>query len=154
MTSDTPLRRSILGQQPPSHAPLQEPDIAYMPSGEPTYERDAVPSDVSDGDEAEDHQTGAATEESSGGEGEDSCFAAPLNDLDASEEEEIAPDEDEDELESATPRERKRGVSTPRIPRTPRKARTTKQLLAQPTPHSKAALRKRRRIALAVPPPP
>ena len=43
---------------------------------------------------------------------------------------------------------------TPRTPRTPRRIRTAKELLAQPTPHSKAALRKRKRTALAVRPPP
>ncbi|KAI0749213.1 P-loop containing nucleoside triphosphate hydrolase protein [Daedaleopsis nitida] len=69
--------------------------------------------------------------------------------------------EEESEVESVvsepkTPsRKRKRGVpSTPKTPRTPRRPRADKGSLAQPTPHSKAALRRRKKTALAVRPPP
>ncbi|KAL6301181.1 P-loop containing nucleoside triphosphate hydrolase protein [Sparassis latifolia] len=76
-------------------------------------------------------------------------------------------DEDEEECETTipalptTPSRRKRTVVTRRTPRTPRTPRRRAKAveagpstLAQPTPHSKAALRKRRRTALAVRPPP
>lgn len=90
-------------------------------------------------------------------------FEAPLKDEsdddDGAEEDDVVA-----ELEPRTPsRKRKRaGTTTPRTPRrtgtasaatTPRR-RGKDASLAQPTPHSKAALRKRRKTALAVRPPP
>ena len=83
-------------------------------------------------------------------------------DADASGDEEERPEEDEDVLfnEPKTPRKRKRGRAvpptprTPKTPRTPRRPRADKTSLAQPTPHSKAALRRRKKTALAVRPPP
>ncbi|KZT07411.1 P-loop containing nucleoside triphosphate hydrolase protein [Laetiporus sulphureus 93-53] len=84
-------------------------------------------------------------------------------------------DEEEDEpadLPQTPSRKRKRTAPAPRTPRKPRTPRTPKtprrttgtprrsrtqqftSSLAQPTPHSKAALRKRKRAALAVRPPP
>ncbi|KAJ2973019.1 hypothetical protein NUW54_g12146 [Trametes sanguinea] len=95
-------------------------------------------------------------------------FEAPLND--ESEEDENIDDDNDDvaELEPRTPSRRKRkraGTSTPRTPRTPRRtgsatATTPRRgrapqdaSLAHPTPHSKAALRRRKKTALAVRPP-
>ena len=68
-------------------------------------------------------------------------------------------DEDDESVvsEPKTPsRKRKRGrvPPTPKTPRTPRRPRADKGSLAQPTPHSKAALRRRKKTALAVRPPP
>ncbi|KAL1940128.1 hypothetical protein VTO73DRAFT_9079 [Trametes versicolor] len=106
--------------------------------------------------EDEDHSE--SSDDASGDE-----FEAPLKD--ESEDEDDA-DEDEDnvvaEVEPRTPsRKRKRaGTTTPRTPRrtgatTPRRRGRGKDAsLAQPTPHSKAALRTRRKTALAVRPPP
>ncbi|CDO71789.1 hypothetical protein BN946_scf184939.g13 [Trametes cinnabarina] len=99
-------------------------------------------------------------------------FEAPLND-DSDVDEDVDNNEEDDvvaELEPRTPSRRKRkraGTSTPRTPRTPRRtasATTTTATprrgrppkdasLAHPTPHSKAALRKRKKTALAVRPP-
>ena len=72
-------------------------------------------------------------------------------------------DEDEETASAAVPqtpsrrkrkRERERAVPlTPRTPKTPRRPRTRKDKV-EPTPHSKAALRRRKRTALAVRPPP
>ncbi|OCH85430.1 P-loop containing nucleoside triphosphate hydrolase protein [Obba rivulosa] len=101
---------------------------------------------------------------------EDDIYEAQSEDEE--EEELVAEPEDESEPDIPPPprtpsRKRKRASSipaTPRTPRTPRRAaapattprrpRTTRMALAQPTPHSKAALRKRKRAALAVRPPP
>ncbi|KAL7278893.1 hypothetical protein ACG7TL_006724 [Trametes sanguinea] len=97
-------------------------------------------------------------------------FEAPLNDNDESEEEEDINEDDDDvaELEPRTPSRRKRkraGTTTPRTPRTPRRTASATATtprrgrppkdasLAHPTPHSKAALRRRKKTALAVRPP-
>ncbi len=103
--------------------------------------------------------------ESSGDSGDE--FEAPPADEESEDEEMNAAassdEEDEDEVsfdEPKTPRKRKRqGVvprtpRTPKTPRTPRRPRADKSSLAQPTPHSKAALRRRKKTALAVRPPP
>ena len=114
-----------------------------------------------------DHESEANSEDefhappASGSEDEEGSEGAPSEDDAASHRD---PDEhDDDELASAalpqTPSRRGRGKRkrtvppTPRTPKTPRRprARTDK---AQPTPHSKAALRKRKKTALAVRPPP
>ena len=97
----------------------------------------------------------------SGSEDEDSSEGAPSED-DATSHRDPDDDEAEDPVSAALPQtpsrrgrgKRKRTVPpTPRTPKTPRgpRARTDK---AQPTPHSKAALRKRKKTALAVRPPP
>ena len=105
-------------------------------------------------------------------------FEVPLVDDDDSEdadrsEGEPSEDEAQDDDESLIPDEprtpprrgrgrgkRKRAPATPRTPRTPRTPKTPRRpradraALAQPTPHSKAALRRRKKTALAVRPPP
>ncbi|KAI9000488.1 P-loop containing nucleoside triphosphate hydrolase protein [Trametes punicea] len=101
-------------------------------------------------------------------------FEAPLNDeSDADDRKDDDAEEEEGvvaELEPRTPSRRKRrraGTSNPRTPRTPRTPRRVAPIttttprrrakdtsLAQPTPHSKAALRRRKKTALAVRPPP
>ncbi|KAI0649566.1 P-loop containing nucleoside triphosphate hydrolase protein [Trametes meyenii] len=116
------------------------------------------------------------SESSDGGSGDE--FEAPPDgehsDVDVDADTRVDEDEEGDvvaELAPRTPsRKRKRaGTSTPRTPssRTPRRSATTTPrrrkakgededgaALTQPTPHSKAALRRRKRTALAVRPPP
>ena len=103
-----------------------------------------------------------ADSDSESEDGDDSAdeFKASASE-DEEEEEEADSDEDEDDesvvSEPKTPsRKRKRGrvPPTPKTPRTPRRPRAEKGSLAQPTPHSKAALRRRKKTALAVRPPP
>lgn len=106
----------------------------------------------------EDEDRSESSDDASGDE-----FEAPLKNESEDEDED---DEDEDnvvaEVEPRTPsRKRKRaGTTTPRTPRrtgatTPRRRGRAKDAsLAQPTPHSKAALRARKKTALAVRPPP
>ncbi|KAI1786444.1 P-loop containing nucleoside triphosphate hydrolase protein [Ganoderma leucocontextum] len=97
----------------------------------------------------------------SGSDDEDGSEGAPSEDK---ADNPVVDDDDEEQTTSAavpqTPSrrgrrgKRKRAVPpTPRTPKTPRRprARTDK---AQPTPHSKAALRRRKKTALAVRPPP
>ncbi|RPD52623.1 hypothetical protein L227DRAFT_589631 [Lentinus tigrinus ALCF2SS1-6] len=97
-------------------------------------------------------------------------FEAPPVDEESEEEMDVDASSDDEEAENADadisfdepkpPRKRKRGGGvpraprTPRTPRTPRRPRADKTSLAQPTPHSKAALRRRKKTALAVRPPP
>lgn len=100
--------------------------------------------------------------------GDDSAddFRASDAEEDSADEEEPDPESEEDDgpedesviREPKTPsRKRKRGRAippTPKTPRTPRRPRADKGSLAHPTPHSKAALRRRKKTALAVRPPP
>ncbi|TBU44332.1 P-loop containing nucleoside triphosphate hydrolase protein [Dichomitus squalens] len=89
-------------------------------------------------------------------EDEDGSGGEPSEDEAEDDHDSLAPDE------PRTPSRRGRGKRkrapttprTPRTPKTPRRPRADRVTLAQPTPHSKAALRRRKKTALAVRPPP
>ncbi|KAI0787282.1 P-loop containing nucleoside triphosphate hydrolase protein [Fomes fomentarius] len=108
----------------------------------------------------------ASGSDSQSEDGDDSADDFHASDAEESaDEEEPDPKSEEDDSEDEsvvsepkTPsRKRKRGRAippTPKTPRTPRRPRADKGSLAHPTPHSKAALRRRKKTALAVRPPP